>query len=69
MNLDGVVSMNDDNVSIGALFRDVNGHWLCRYSLKVSKETLFHIKARAILEGLRIAWEKEELEDKNPSHS
>ncbi|MBA0746811.1 hypothetical protein Gogos_009294, partial [Gossypium gossypioides] len=33
-------------------------HWLCGYSLKVSKETVFHIEARAILEGLRVAWEK-----------
>ncbi|MBA0618951.1 hypothetical protein Godav_028210 [Gossypium davidsonii] len=28
MNSDGVVSMNDDNASIGGLFKDVNDHWL-----------------------------------------
>ncbi|MBA0744342.1 hypothetical protein Gogos_006970, partial [Gossypium gossypioides] len=58
MNSDGAMSMTDDNTSIGGLFRDVDGHWLCGYSLKVSKETVFCIEARAILEGLRIAWEK-----------
>ncbi|MFQ6654687.1 hypothetical protein Gotur_025572 [Gossypium turneri] len=50
--------MNDDNASIGGLFKDVNDDWLCGYSLKVSKETFFRIEARAILIVLRIAWEK-----------
>ncbi|KAK5786226.1 hypothetical protein PVK06_040858 [Gossypium arboreum] len=58
MNSDGAVSMNYDNTSIRGLFRDVNGHWLSRYSLKVSNEMIFGIEARAILEGLHIAWEK-----------
>ncbi|KAG8479054.1 hypothetical protein CXB51_029680 [Gossypium anomalum] len=58
MNSDGAVSMNYDNASIRGLFRDVNGHWLSRYSLKVSKEMIFRIEALAILEDLRIAWEK-----------
>ncbi|KAH1130512.1 hypothetical protein J1N35_001890 [Gossypium stocksii] len=58
MNSDGAVSMNNDNASIGGLFRDLDSHWLCGYFLKVSKEMVFRIKARAILRGLCIALEK-----------
>ncbi|MBA0632510.1 hypothetical protein Godav_001236, partial [Gossypium davidsonii] len=34
-------------------------NWLCGYSMMIGKDTIFRIEARSILEGLRIAWEKE----------
>ncbi|KAH1030183.1 hypothetical protein J1N35_040087 [Gossypium stocksii] len=58
MNSDGTMSLKDDYASIRGDFRDTNGQWLCGYSLKMSKETVFRIEARVILEGLHITWEK-----------
>ncbi|KAK5818693.1 hypothetical protein PVK06_023637 [Gossypium arboreum] len=58
VNTDGTMPFNDDNASIGGVFRDTDGKWLCGYSMRMGKETVFHIEVRATLEGLRIAWEK-----------
>ncbi|KAK5839096.1 hypothetical protein PVK06_007857 [Gossypium arboreum] len=33
MKSDGAVSFNDDNASIGGVFKDADGNWLCSYLL------------------------------------
>ncbi|MBA0548636.1 hypothetical protein Golob_019724 [Gossypium lobatum] len=58
VNTDGAMPFNDDNASIGRVFRDLDGKWLYGYSMRMDKETIFCIEARAILEGLHIAWQK-----------
>lgn len=44
--------------SIGGVFRDTNVHWLGGYSMRIGKKSIFKIEAWAMLEGLRIAWDK-----------
>ncbi|MFQ6625417.1 hypothetical protein Gotur_026630 [Gossypium turneri] len=39
------------------VFRDFNANWLGGYSMRIGKESIFRIEARAMLEGLRIAWD------------
>ncbi|KAH1090172.1 hypothetical protein J1N35_017429 [Gossypium stocksii] len=52
------MSTNDSNASIGGVFRyhDVNS--LCGYSMTISRDTIFKIETRSVLEGLCVAWEK-----------
>lgn len=58
LNSDGAASQVDDNVSIGGVFWDADRRWLCGYSQKSDKDTVFRIEVCTILEGLHIAWGK-----------
>ncbi|KAH1055712.1 hypothetical protein J1N35_033777, partial [Gossypium stocksii] len=58
LNTDGAIWQNGSYVEIGGVFRDADANWLWGFSRLLGKETIFKIKARAILEGLRLAWEK-----------
>ncbi|MBA0874777.1 hypothetical protein Goshw_021955 [Gossypium schwendimanii] len=57
-NTDEAMSYISNWASMGGMIRDADARWLCWFSMAVSKETIFRIEARAILEGLPIAWEK-----------
>ncbi|KHG24416.1 hypothetical protein F383_07301 [Gossypium arboreum] len=58
LNMDGVVSSSSNNVLVGGVFRDANVRRLYGFSMMVGKETIFLFEVRAMLEGLRIEWEK-----------
>lgn len=55
---DGARSSNGSNASIGGVFKDSSTKWLCGFSMTVGKDSIFKIEARAVLEGLRMAWER-----------
>ncbi|MBA0815577.1 hypothetical protein Gohar_000340 [Gossypium harknessii] len=57
-NTDEAMPYISNWASMGGVIRDADARWLCWFSMAVSKETIFRIEARAILEGLPIAWEK-----------
>lgn len=58
LNMDGARSSNDSNSCTGGMFRNSIAKWLCDFSMVVGKDSIFRIEAKAMLEGLRIAWEK-----------
>ncbi|MBA0811098.1 hypothetical protein Gohar_003029 [Gossypium harknessii] len=58
LNMDGAVSPTRSYASIGGVFRDENGTWLYGFSMKLGDDTVFKVEARAILEGLNLAWDK-----------
>ncbi|MBA0561732.1 hypothetical protein Golob_018533, partial [Gossypium lobatum] len=58
LNTDGAVSSSSPTASIGGVFKDLDANWLCGYSLAFGKGFVFKVEARAVLEGLFIAWEK-----------
>ncbi|KAG8482578.1 hypothetical protein CXB51_024192 [Gossypium anomalum] len=42
----------------GRVFKDSDVNWLYGYSIMVGKDSIFRVEARAVLEGLHIAWER-----------
>ncbi|MBA0701070.1 hypothetical protein Goari_020366 [Gossypium aridum] len=56
--MDGAVSPTRSYASIGGVFRDENGTWLDGFSMKLVDDTVFKVEAKAILEGLNLAWDK-----------
>lgn len=38
--------------------RDANGVWQCDFSMTIGQGTIFQVEAKAMLEGLRLAWDK-----------
>lgn len=43
---------------MGGVFRDADAKWACGFFMVISKALIFQIEARAIYEGLNIAWDK-----------
>ncbi|XP_017632474.1 uncharacterized protein LOC108474958 [Gossypium arboreum] len=41
------------------MIRDANVNWLWGFLMLLSKDVIFKIEARAIIEGLHLAWKKE----------
>lgn len=58
LNTDGAVSHNSPHVEVGGVFRDADTNWLWGFSMLLGIEEVFKVEARAILEGLHIAWAK-----------
>ncbi|MBA0566853.1 hypothetical protein Golob_011627, partial [Gossypium lobatum] len=58
LNMDGAGSSNVPNACIGGVFRDFDANLLYDYSIVVGKDSTFRVEARAVLEELRIVWEK-----------
>ncbi|KAK5794016.1 hypothetical protein PVK06_035207 [Gossypium arboreum] len=58
LNTDGAVSLNGSYVAIGGVIKNANANWLWGLSMLLRKIIIFKIEARAILKGLRLAWEK-----------
>ncbi|KAH1072729.1 hypothetical protein J1N35_025057 [Gossypium stocksii] len=57
LNIGGVVSNNTNGTLIGGVFRDSSANWLHGFTMRIENERIFKVEARAILEGLQIAWE------------
>lgn len=58
LNNDGAVSQNRYYAGIGGVFRDADANWLWGFLMLLGKDEIFKIKARVILEGLRITQER-----------
>ncbi|MBA0715962.1 hypothetical protein Golax_014833 [Gossypium laxum] len=44
--------------SVGGIIRDTNGVWQCGFSMTIGDGTIFQVEVRAMLERLRLAWNK-----------
>ncbi|MBA0618717.1 hypothetical protein Godav_028018, partial [Gossypium davidsonii] len=58
LNRDGAFLLNSYSAAIGGVIRDAEGNQLCGYSMVLGKDKVFGIKARSMLEGLRLLWDK-----------
>lgn len=58
LKTNGAMTPNSRNASVGGVFKDLDARWLCGFSMTVAKNTIFHVEARAMLEGLHIAWDR-----------
>lgn len=58
INSDGIVSTSGQDASIGEVLRDSNANLFWGYTISFSKESIFKVETKAMLEGLFIAWEK-----------
>lgn len=64
------MSLNRFYARIGGVFRYADANWLWWFLMLLGNDAIFKIEARAILEGLHLAWERRirqlEIENDNP---
>ncbi|KAH1089930.1 hypothetical protein J1N35_017187 [Gossypium stocksii] len=58
-NTDGVISVSNGTTSIGRIFWDHCAKWISSFTMQTREETMFKIEVKAILEGLKIAWDSD----------
>lgn len=58
LNTDGSVFSSKGYVSIGGVIRDDRGHWVCGLVMSLGERFIFQVEARAMLEGLQLAWDR-----------
>ncbi|MBA0562880.1 hypothetical protein Golob_007901 [Gossypium lobatum] len=58
LNTDGVVFSSRACASVGGIISDVNGVWQCGFTTTIRESTIFQVETRAMLEGLRLAYDK-----------
>ncbi|KAH1115353.1 hypothetical protein J1N35_008731 [Gossypium stocksii] len=58
VNVDSSVSTFKSRAAIGEVVRKLNGNWMGDLEILVGLSDIFQIEARALLEGLKFAWEK-----------
>lgn len=56
LNTDGVVFSSRNSASIGGVIHDDTGNWKCVFVMAMGEGSIFQVEARAMLEGLRLAW-------------
>ncbi|PPS07443.1 hypothetical protein GOBAR_AA13185 [Gossypium barbadense] len=58
INVDGLVSMNRLKATIARVMRGPSEGWLVGFRMITGMLDIFNIEAKAILEGLKLAWDK-----------
>lgn len=58
LNSDAAVQTAGQTASIEGVLRDLDANRLRGYSMSLGNDSVFHIEARAILEGLYFTWDK-----------
>ncbi|MBA0640344.1 hypothetical protein Goklo_023290, partial [Gossypium klotzschianum] len=58
INVDGFVSKNNTKEAIGGDVRNSDGEWLTGFNIVTGMDEIFKIEARAIVEGMKLAWLK-----------
>ncbi|KAK5844589.1 hypothetical protein PVK06_000729 [Gossypium arboreum] len=58
INVDGLVSMNRLKAIIARVMRGPSEGWLVGFRMITGMLDIFNIEAKAILEGLKLAWDK-----------
>ncbi|MBA0743005.1 hypothetical protein Gogos_005729 [Gossypium gossypioides] len=58
VNVDGSMSINNLKAFVGKAVRGPNGGWLVGFKMVLGMNGIFQIEAKAILEGLKLAWAK-----------
>lgn len=52
------VAVSKSGASMGGSLRDDHANWLWGFHLSLGSDSMFKIEARALLEGLLLAWDK-----------
>ncbi|KAH1039050.1 hypothetical protein J1N35_040793, partial [Gossypium stocksii] len=55
-NIDGLMSTSRKKAAVGGVFRGPIGGWLVGFEMVIGMADIFQIEARAIFEGLKLAW-------------
>ncbi|KAK5832800.1 hypothetical protein PVK06_016603 [Gossypium arboreum] len=50
--------MSNTKATIGGAVRGANGKWLTSFAMIIGVSDVFQIEARAVVEGLKLAWSK-----------
>ncbi|KAH1083036.1 hypothetical protein J1N35_022797 [Gossypium stocksii] len=58
INVDGSLSKCGSRVAIGEVAQGPSSDWLFGFKVSVSFKDIFQIEAKAVFEGLRLAWNK-----------
>ncbi|MBA0652546.1 hypothetical protein Goklo_019801, partial [Gossypium klotzschianum] len=58
LSVDGSFAYHLSQASIGGVIRDSTGEWLLGFSMKVAGSDVFQVEARAIYEGIKLAWNR-----------
>lgn len=58
LNFDGAVSLDNQHAPIGGVLQDANVNWLWGYAIMFASSSIFKVKARTMLDGLILAWDK-----------
>ncbi|KAH1098539.1 hypothetical protein J1N35_015460 [Gossypium stocksii] len=58
VNSDGSVDLEAGISAIGGVLRDAHGKWILGFIRKTGSAIVFQVETGALLEGIRIAWEK-----------
>ncbi|MBA0734080.1 hypothetical protein Gogos_018030, partial [Gossypium gossypioides] len=58
INVDGSVSRNSSRAAIGGVLRGPSDGWLIGFRIRTSMSDIFSIEAKAVLEGLKLAWNR-----------
>ncbi|KAK5802614.1 hypothetical protein PVK06_030221 [Gossypium arboreum] len=56
INVDGSVMTNYTKAAVGGVVLDWNGKWLIGFNMVTGMDKIFRIEARAIVEGMKLAW-------------
>ncbi|MBA0816957.1 hypothetical protein Gohar_001563, partial [Gossypium harknessii] len=59
VNVDGSVSTARSRAALGGAIRGPIGGWLVRFGMVRRLTNIFHVEARTMLEGLKIAWARD----------
>ncbi|MBA0591197.1 hypothetical protein Gorai_019880, partial [Gossypium raimondii] len=56
INVDGSVSVNRLHAAVSEVFRRSEGEWVVGFEMRIGMLDIFQVKARDVLEGLKLAW-------------
>lgn len=56
--MDETVQVNGQSASIGGVLSDASANWIRGFTMSFGMESMFKVETRAMLEGLKIAWDK-----------
>lgn len=57
VNVDGSLSARMNIVAVGGMIQDVSGGRVVGFSTRVGVSSVFHVEAKALYEGLKLAWD------------
>ncbi|MBA0804539.1 hypothetical protein Gohar_004120, partial [Gossypium harknessii] len=70
VNIDGSVPKHTSSAAVGGVIRVHKGNWLFGFGLRIDRSGIFQTEARALYEGLVVAWHERfrqiEVESDNP---
>ncbi|MBA0625843.1 hypothetical protein Godav_003593 [Gossypium davidsonii] len=55
-NIDGSIPKHTSSAAVGGMIRDHEGNWLFGFGMRIGRYGIFQTEARALYEGLVVAW-------------